>query len=208
VLKTPGHGTPERWTAEDEHMLTREVETLEVSACCTNIPSPRTIAYSATVNNESGFPYIITNKLLGQSATSVWYKPNVDWNHLTADVTSLPTEPKRVTFLRSLAKVMTGLNAIPQFEGIGIPGSSLHDKIEILTNIRTLPVREYYKWANPDNFPEAEKRGPLALRLSTFNSAAIEIMIGLTRKGPRTISHISSVLASTGSSTSSSRILP
>jgi len=165
VLKIPGHGTAQRWTAEDEHMFTREVEILEVLTRFKNTPSPKPLVYSTTLTNQFGFPYIITNRLRGESADSIWYDPDVERNHLTADVPSLPTEMKRITFLRSLAKIMTELNVIPQFEGIGTPSPGFGDVAQTCTDVRTLPVREYYKWANPDNLHEAEKRGP-------FGSAA------------------------------------
>lgn len=55
---------------------------------------------------------------------------------------------------------MAQLNKIPQFEGIGAPGTSLYDKDQICTKIRTLPNWEYCKWTNPDNVLEAKKRGP------------------------------------------------
>ena len=157
VVKVPGHGTPGRWAKEDEHMLTREVETMELLSEHTNIPSPEVLGYSATLDNDFGFPYIVMEELPGKPATDIWFEQH-------GEVSSLETEQKCLTFLRSLARHMTELNKLP-FEQIGIPtyprtGAefyNIHDRAEH----EPLPVKKYYVWPFCDSF-RAVERGPLA----------------------------------------------
>ena len=152
VVKIPGHGTPDRWTKEDEHMLKREAETLELLSEHTKLPSPEVIGYSATLDNEYGFPYIVMEELPGKSATELWYEDH-------GETPSLETEQKRLVFLRSLARHMTELNNL-SFKQIGIPMDPFietgnFDDIDP----DQLPVSKYYVWPFRDSFDVVE-RGP------------------------------------------------
>tara|TARA_R110002003_G_scaffold228_5_gene16615 strand:- start:6303 stop:6629 length:327 start_codon:yes stop_codon:yes gene_type:complete len=65
VIKIPGHGTSDRWRPEDEYMLLREADTMQYLWRNTTIPVPEIIAYSGTLDNNVGFPYIIMSRLPG-----------------------------------------------------------------------------------------------------------------------------------------------
>ncbi|KAJ4337327.1 hypothetical protein N0V95_008376 [Ascochyta clinopodiicola] len=151
VVKIPGHGTPERWTGEDKYMLTREVETLRLLTMQTEIPSPWVVDYSATLENQYGFPYIVMKELPGTSASELWFDQH-------CEVPTLETEMKRLTFLRSLARHVTELEKL-RFDGIGMPvydvDSDDYENIEA----ERLPVCEYYVWPYYDTYDSVE-RGP------------------------------------------------
>lgn len=157
VVKIPGHGTPDRWTKEDEHMLIQEVETLRLLTDHTKVPSPEVIGHSATLNNEFGFPYIVMEELPGKPATDLWFEQH-------GEVPSPETEAKRLTFLRSLAHHMTQLNTL-SFQQIGIPTNPVPETGDFCifdrTNLKQLPVSEYYVWHFRDRF-RAVERGPFA----------------------------------------------
>ncbi|KAH7086242.1 kinase-like domain-containing protein [Paraphoma chrysanthemicola] len=122
VIKIPGHGTPDRWIPEDEYMLVREAETMRYLFNNTSIPVPEIIAYSGTLDNTVGFPYIIMTRLPGQSAANIWFEQPFDRDIAdgAADFPSLEIEKKRLNFLRSLAEEMTKLQDV-QFSAIGMP---------------------------------------------------------------------------------------
>ncbi|KAF1356081.1 hypothetical protein EJ07DRAFT_130265 [Lizonia empirigonia] len=155
VVKIPGHGTPDRWTAEDEHMLVQEVETMRLINLHTDVPSPWVVDYSATLDNKFGFPYIVMKELPGKSATDLWFEDH-------CEVPSPETEQKRLTFLRSLARHMTELEKL-QFDQIGIPkckitGDEYYEIYEEIEDKR-LPVDKYYVWPYYDTYASVE-RGP------------------------------------------------
>ncbi|KZM20233.1 uncharacterized protein EKO05_0003684 [Ascochyta rabiei] len=154
VVKIPGHGTPERWTAEDNYMLTQEVETMRLLTMETDIPSPWVVDYSATLDNKYGFPYIVMKELPGSSANELWFEQH-------CEVPTIETELKRLTFLRSLACHMTELNKL-HFDQIGMPMYNVRaPDFEDYENIEAerLPVNKYYVWPYYDTYDSIE-RGP------------------------------------------------
>ncbi|KAF9692086.1 hypothetical protein EKO04_009949 [Ascochyta lentis] len=154
VIKIPGHGTAERWTAEDEYMLTQEVETMRLLTMETEIPSPWVIDYSATLDNKYGFPYIVMKELPGKSASELWFDEH-------CEIPTPETEMKRLTFLRSLARHMTELNKL-RFDQIGMPMYNMEaPDFENYDDIETerLPVGKYYVWPYCDAYDSVE-RGP------------------------------------------------
>jgi hypothetical protein len=46
IVKIPGHGTPDRWTADDEYMLTQEVETMRLITTYTDVPAAVVVDHS------------------------------------------------------------------------------------------------------------------------------------------------------------------
>lgn len=154
VVKIPGHGTPDRWTAEDEYMLKQEVQTMDLITMFTDVPAPLVFGHSATLDNEFGFPYIVMKMLPGTSATELWYE-----NH--TEIPSPETEQKRLTFLRSLARHMTELEKI-RFDQIGIPQWNPHaDGFVNIDDIEAerMPVGKYHVWPYYDTYASVE-RGP------------------------------------------------
>ncbi|KAL1599354.1 hypothetical protein SLS59_006371 [Nothophoma quercina] len=131
-----------------------QVETMNLLHEHTKVPSPEVIGYSATLDNEFGFPYIVMEELPGKSATDLWFEEH-------GEIPSAETEQKRLTFLRSLARRMTELENFP-FQTIGMPtydnvaGPDFND----IDPERT-PVRKYYVWPFCDSY-HAVERGPFA----------------------------------------------
>jgi hypothetical protein len=156
VIKVPGHGTRGRWGPEDEYMLTREAEALLHLSSSTNLPVPKVISYSATVDNEVGFPYIIMTRLPGQSADKIWfdqpYDPDTAYQH--ADFPTVGTEKKRVNFLRSLAEVMTQLQDV-QFDSIGLPAPQ-HDVSPFPPLLLSSDKTYVWPYADAHKFEERE----------------------------------------------------
>lgn len=167
IVKVPGHGTPDRWTPEDEHMLHKEVETMRLIGDTTEIPIAYPIAYSATLDNEYGFPYIVMKELPGNSATQLWFEE-------VGEIPAPETEVKRLNFLRSLAGHMTALNTL-QFAQIGIPYqvSVKHEDYYRYFDDpvgKRLPVDKYYVWPYWNTY-DHEKRGPFASMQAYINKA-------------------------------------
>lgn len=157
VIKVPGHGTPDRWTEEDEYMLNREVETVQLVRANTSIPVPEIIDFSSTINNPFGFPYIVMRRLSGQDASKIWYDQpygHKEPDQIT-DFPSLETEKKRLTFLRSLAQTMTQLNRI-EFASIGTPGQMNSD----FSNF-PLSVGKGHHWTSATDVHLVETREPI-----------------------------------------------
>ncbi|KAF2032962.1 hypothetical protein EK21DRAFT_86693 [Setomelanomma holmii] len=98
VVKDPGHGTLERWTTGDEQMLAREVETMQLVYATMHVPVPRIMAWSATLGNDLGLPYIIMRCVPGVPASHIWFHKshNPSMADNTADYSSLETEKKHV----------------------------------------------------------------------------------------------------------------
>jgi hypothetical protein len=107
----------------------------------TTLPVPQVFAYSATLDNSVGFPYIIMSHLSGRFAMNIWFdQPYGDHTpELLQDSPSLETEQKRVNFLRSLVFQMTKLKDLP-FDGIGMPSLSRHQIFLTCSGDVRLPV--------------------------------------------------------------------
>jgi hypothetical protein len=154
VVKVPGHGTPDRWTAEDEYMLKQEYETTRLIVTYTEVPAPFPIDYSATLKNKYGFPYMVMKELPGKNACELWYD---DW----CTTPSPETEQKRENMLRSLAAHMTELNKL-NFDHIGMPVfDPTHEDFVNYDDIELerLPVDKYHVWPFCDSYRSIE-RGP------------------------------------------------
>lgn len=156
IVKIPGHGTPDRWTDEDEYMLDQEVTTLNMLSEYTYVPSAEVIDHSATLDNEFGFPYIVMEELPGKSATDLWFEDH-------GEIVSPETEQKRLNFLRSLARHMTELGKL-EFGSMGLPAyydvviPECEDEFEE-TQASAFPAKHYFVWPFCDSFRSIE-RGP------------------------------------------------
>lgn len=125
IVRVPGHATIEHWTTKDAYMMQREVEIIEYIGQHTSAPVPRVCAYSTTFNNTLGHPYIMTTELPGESARSIWFDDDIheagcETYFRYGDLPSPAVEQKRINFLRSLAKIMAGVNKL-SFVEIGMP---------------------------------------------------------------------------------------
>ena len=125
VVRIPGHGTEAHWIPEDAYMLEREVNMINLIRETTSAPVPEIVDYSTDCENPFGFPYIVMTKLPGKSAWSIWFDQPYDpadaaYAYRTADEPSVETEKKRLTFLRSLARIMTDIQTL-SFGEIGMP---------------------------------------------------------------------------------------
>jgi aminoglycoside phosphotransferase (APT) family kinase protein len=112
VVQVPGQGTHSHWTPEDDYLLEREAQLIEYICENINVPVPEVLDYETGHDNVLGFPYIVMTKLPGKTAASVWFPEDYDpaESHLafrTADAPPPEVEKKRITFLRSLARIMT-----------------------------------------------------------------------------------------------------
>lgn len=170
VVKIPGHGTPDRWTADDEYMLKQEYETMQLITAYTEVPASCPVDYSATLNNKFGFPYIVMKELPGKSACLLWYGE-------CCETPSPEVEQKRENMLRSLAVHMTELDKL-HFGQIGLPVfDPFAEDFENYDNIEDecLPVDKYYAWPFCDMYRSVE-RGPFpSTQLFIHNSIDEEI---------------------------------
>ncbi|KAF9692070.1 hypothetical protein EKO04_009875 [Ascochyta lentis] len=125
VVRVPGHATVEHWTAQDAYMLEREVQTIEYIRKNTSVPVPQIYSHSSWFNNRLHHPFIMMKRLPGKSAYSIWFdddfgEADPEVNFRFGDLPSHAVEKKRINFLRSLARIMTEINAL-SFDQIGIP---------------------------------------------------------------------------------------
>jgi serine/threonine protein kinase len=166
VIKVPGHGTPDRWRPEDAYMLIREAETMKHLYLNTEMPVPEILDYSSTLDNTVGFPYIIMRRLPGEDAYNIWFDQPYDPEtaYMTADCPSIETEKKRLTFLRSLAQVMTELEKV-QFDGVGMP---LVHSDDIESHHK---VGKTYLWTSVEDIHKVEERGPVPSTYTYARSA-------------------------------------
>ncbi|KAH7079935.1 hypothetical protein BKA63DRAFT_385309, partial [Paraphoma chrysanthemicola] len=163
VIKIPGHGTPDRWGPEEEYMLVREAETMRYLFNNTTIPVPEIIAYSGTLDNTVGFPYIIMTRLSGQSAANIWFEQPFgrDIADEAADFPSLDVEKKRLNFLRSLAEEMTKLQDV-QFSAIGMPSFKEDQLNGNQCKSRVLSVDKIFVWPYTSDIHKVEERPAFA----------------------------------------------
>lgn len=177
VVKIPGHGTPDRWTADDEYMLTREVETMRLITTYTDVPAAWVEDHSATLDNDFGFPYIVMQELSGKSACDLWYDEH-------CEIPSVEIEQKRLNCLRSLARHMTELSKL-RFDQIGMPTfDPCAEDFENYDDIEEerLSVSKYFVWPYYDSFRSIE-RGPFP-STQAFTRNALENLDGLTSSRP------------------------
>jgi aminoglycoside phosphotransferase (APT) family kinase protein len=127
VVRIPGHATLSHWTPEDAYMMEREVQLIEYIRNKTSAPVAKIVQHSTKHTNMLGFPYIFMTALPGKPASTIWYDGiyedddfefELAFQH--ADIPSVGTEKKRITFLRSLARVMTEIQSLT-FDMTGMP---------------------------------------------------------------------------------------
>ncbi|KAF2128151.1 hypothetical protein P153DRAFT_343352 [Dothidotthia symphoricarpi CBS 119687] len=125
-VRVPGHGTHEHWTPEDAYMLEREVQIIEYIRTHTKAPVPEIIDYSTSHDNLLGHPYILMTKIDGRNASSIWNDKSyfedgqAQYSWRLADDPPTEVKQKRITFLRSLARIMTDIGTL-SFDHIGMP---------------------------------------------------------------------------------------
>lgn len=134
-------------------MMEREVQLLDHIGQNTSAPVPAILKYSTDLLNDFGFPCTLMTRLPGQAAfIIIWsdkpYDPvNLSGAYRDADVPSTETEKKRITFLRSLARIMAELQSLT-FDKIGMP---------IITEEGNTAGSSYH-WTNEDDIDKAVKR--------------------------------------------------
>jgi hypothetical protein len=124
AIKVPSVGTSSRWKKQDAYMLRSEFGTMRLIRERTNCPVPHVIAYSDSLDNELGAPYILMKACAGQPAIDLWYGNDTEGCSETGDNnnnddSSGVLESKRVRFLRSLASAMAELRNL-EFDKIGV----------------------------------------------------------------------------------------
>ncbi|KAH7086251.1 kinase-like domain-containing protein, partial [Paraphoma chrysanthemicola] len=143
VVRIPGHATHAHWKVEDEYMMDREVQLIEHIRAPTRAPVPEVIHHSTKHDNAIGFPYILITQLPGKDAEDT----ELMFQH--ADNPSTATEAKRITLLRSLARIMTEIQSL-SFDKIGMP---------IFAETEAPTIGPMYQWScDGSDFPR--KRGP------------------------------------------------
>jgi hypothetical protein len=116
--------------------------------------------------------------LPGKSAYSIWfdnpYNPGLAFR--TADVPSVPTEKKRINFLRSLARAMTEIQRL-SFEKIGMPEISEEG---------TISVGPSYTWNDEEDPDEATER-PAFSTTRMYAAVSLATNFGVDpNRGPET----------------------
>lgn len=131
-------------------MLEREAQLVEYVRQNTRAPVPQILAYSSNYSNELVSPFILMTKLPGKSAFSIWFDNpyNPDLAFRTVDVPSVPTEKKRINFLRSLARAMTEIQRL-SFDKIGMPE---------ISEAGAISVGPSYTWNDEEDPDEATER--------------------------------------------------
>jgi aminoglycoside phosphotransferase (APT) family kinase protein len=143
VVRVPGHATLTHWTPEDAYMLEREAQLIEHIRKNTSAPVAKIIHYSTDHTNILGFPYIFMTALPGNPASEIWYDGDYEDDDFElafqhADIPSVATEKKRITFLRSLARTMTELQSLT-FDMIGMP---------VLSEAEGTTIGPIHHWGN------------------------------------------------------------
>ncbi|KAG9205469.1 hypothetical protein G6514_008111 [Epicoccum nigrum] len=186
VIRIPGHGTASHWTPEDAYVLEREVQFVEHIRKNTRAPVPQILAYSSNCSNELGSPFILMTKLLGKSAYSIWFDNpyNPDLAFMAADVPSVPTEKKRINFLRSMERAMTEIQRL-SFDKIGMPEISEEG---------TISVGPSYTWNDEEDPDEATERPAFSTtRMYAAVSLATNFGVDLNRGPETTYRHSSGI---------------
>jgi hypothetical protein len=150
-------------------MLEREVQLIEHIRQYTTAPVAEIIGYSAEHDNCLGFPYIVMTELPGKPAHSVWYDGDYEDSDVEllfqhADNPSTATEKKRITLLRSLARMMTDIQSL-SFEQGGMP---------IISDTEGTTIGPMYLWKNSG----ADK----AWKLKPFSSTQHHSDTGMCRQ--------------------------
>ncbi|KAF2662400.1 hypothetical protein K491DRAFT_177370 [Lophiostoma macrostomum CBS 122681] len=121
AIKVPCTGTPSRWHEFDAYMLRSEAQTMQYIRTHASMPAPEVIAWSDTLDNPLGAPYIIMKAVAGVPAMDIWYDrdENGEYDLENADKPSTECMAKRETMLRSLADTMARLGRL-RFERTGV----------------------------------------------------------------------------------------
>jgi aminoglycoside phosphotransferase (APT) family kinase protein len=125
VVRIPGHATLAHWITEDAYMMDREVQLIQHIGKNTSAPVATIVHHSTEHTNVLGLPYILMTELPGEPASSIWYDDDYENDDFElvfrhTDIPSTATEKKRITFLRSLARVMTDIQSL-SFDMGGMP---------------------------------------------------------------------------------------
>ncbi|KAL1795346.1 hypothetical protein ACET3X_007162 [Alternaria dauci] len=120
VIKVPSVGTSLGWQKQDAYMLRSEFGTIKLIRERTKCPVPEVIAYSDTLDNDLGAPYILMKACQGRCALDVWYGVDSDgrFDLEKSDRPSAALASKRSRMLRSLAQAMAELRNL-EFDKIG-----------------------------------------------------------------------------------------
>ncbi|KZM28322.1 uncharacterized protein EKO05_0003614 [Ascochyta rabiei] len=151
IVRVPGHATVAHWTAKDAYMMQREFEMIEYVRKNTSAPVAQICSYSTDFTNILGHPYIMMTMLPGKSAFSAWFdeeiedtdepcEPDSALDFRFGDMPSPATEKKRLTLLRSLARIMAEINSL-SFDQIGMPIIPLDDPVQP-------SIGPLYRWDN------------------------------------------------------------
>jgi aminoglycoside phosphotransferase (APT) family kinase protein len=183
VVRIPGHATPARWPPEDEYMMEREVQLITYIHDRTSAPVPEIVSYSTKHENPLGVPYVLMTALPGKSANSIWYDANDD-DELTdddddevafrhADMPSTATEKKRITFLRSLARIMSEIQALSFDKG----------GMAIFADGAAPTFGPMYTWG-PDSSNKARKHTAFRSTQEYFFLGMVRLLSRLTAESP------------------------
>ncbi|EFW14640.1 hypothetical protein D8B26_007012 [Coccidioides posadasii str. Silveira] len=77
ILKIPACGTPEQFTASAASALQSEALTMKLIQRETSVPIPDVFAFSSTLDNELGVPYILMKFMPGKSLYDCWFDMKV-----------------------------------------------------------------------------------------------------------------------------------
>ncbi len=167
----PAVGTQARWRLGDAHNMAAEAALMRYLFEHTNVPVPEVIASGEDLATTLGAPYILMKHVFGRPAYDIWYDDVSAQNHVTAGRISEETEAKRVNMLRSLAKVMAGLQTM-ELKDIGMP---------IFTDgRRRQPPRAVhsYRWKDPYSLTPMDLESDTQLYQYGPFASSIEYMTG------------------------------
>ncbi|RAR03462.1 serine threonine protein kinase protein [Stemphylium lycopersici] len=121
VIKAPSVGTAARRQEKDAYMLRSEFGTIKLIRERTDCPVPDVIAYSDSLENDLGAPFILMKACSGRLAVEVWHDADDTnrWNAEDIDIPSAALYSKRTRILRSLAHAMAELQKLV-FDKIGV----------------------------------------------------------------------------------------
>ncbi|KAF2033129.1 hypothetical protein EK21DRAFT_86563 [Setomelanomma holmii] len=78
IIKVPCTGTAQRWQATDAYMLRNDAQTMRYIYGNTSIPVPEILAFSDSLDNDLGAPYVLMRANKGVSANKIWYERDED----------------------------------------------------------------------------------------------------------------------------------
>ncbi|KAH7086458.1 hypothetical protein FB567DRAFT_406039, partial [Paraphoma chrysanthemicola] len=123
IIKVPCTGTAQRWQDSDAYMLRNDARTMDYIRKNTSMPCPEVLAFSNTLNNVLGAPFILMRANEGVPANRIWFDRDEDSdddddNEALAYLAGQERIDIRVNFLRSLARTMAKLQTL-EFDRAG-----------------------------------------------------------------------------------------